>query len=266
MTTGLAGAVVEAVREAGRSVEQVRREGFDVEEKGGQGPVTRADRGADDLLRERLIGLRDGAWLSEESAEDPTREGAERVWIVDPLDGTKEFVEGVPQYAVAAALVENGRTELGVVHNPATAETFHAVRGEGAFLDGEPIEVRESGVLLASRTELSRGEFDPFRDEWTVRPTGSTEYKLALVAAGEGAATFSRGPKWEWDVCAGDLIVREAGGRCTELPGTELVYNKPFPKVRGMLAGAPEAHERARRRLSEVGAADRMGEDFPELL
>lgn len=265
MSTGLAEEVVEAVKEAGRGVEEVRRQGFDVEEKEGHGPVTRADRGADDLLRDRLLGLRDGAWLSEESADDPGRADAERLWIVDPLDGTKEFVEGVPQYSVAVALVEEGRIELGVVHNPATAETFHAIRGGGAFLDGEPVGVRESDVLLASRTELSRGEFDPFREEWTIRPTGSTQYKLALVAAGEGGATFSRGPKWEWDVCAGELLVREAGGRCTELPGTEPGYNKPFPKVRGMLAGAPEAHERARLRLEEVGPADRMREDFPEL-
>lgn len=265
MTTKLARNVVEAVREAGRTVEEVRREGFDVEEKEGQGPVTRADRRADDLLRERLTGLRSAAWLSEESVDDPSRAEADRLWIVDPLDGTKEFVEGVPQYTVAVALVEDGRTEIGVVHNPATAETFHAVHGAGAFLDGEPIRVRESQVLLASRTELSRGEFDPFRDAWTVRPTGSTQYKLALVAAGQGAATFSRGPKWEWDVCAGELLVREAGGRCTELLGTELEYNKPFPKVRGMLAGAPEAHERARRRLEDVGAADRMREDFTEI-
>lgn len=265
MTTDLAREVVDAVREAGRTVEEVRRQGFDVEQKKGQGPVTRADRGADDLLRERLTALRDGAWLSEESADDPSRKDAERLWIVDPLDGTKEFVEGVPQYSVAVALVERGRIVLGVVHNPATAETFHAERGEGAYLNGEGIRVRESEVLLASRTELSRGEFDPFREEWTVRPTGSTQYKLALVAAGEGGATFSRGPKWEWDVCAGELLVREAGGRCTELPGTDLEYNKPFPKVRGMLAGAPEAHERARRRLEDVGPAERMREDFPEL-
>lgn len=265
MTADLAVEVVAAVREAGRVVEEVRREGFDVEQKEGQGPVTRADRGADDLLRDRLTGLRAAAWLSEESADDPGRKEAERLWIVDPLDGTKEYVEGVPQYTVAAALVEEGRVELGVVHNPATAETFHAVRDGGAFLDGDPIRVRESEILLASRTELSRGEFDPFRNDWTLRPTGSTQYKLALVAAGEGAATFSRGPKWEWDVCAGDLLVREAGGRCTELPGTELEYNKPFPKVRGMLAGAPGARERARRRLREVGPAERMREDFPDL-
>lgn len=256
---------VEAVREAGRLVEGVRRDGFDVEEKEGQGPVTRADRGADDLLRERLTAIRPGAWLSEESADDPSRADADRVWIVDPLDGTREFVEGVPQYTVAAALLEDGRVEVGVIHNPATDETFHAVRGSGTYRDGERVATRDGGELLASRTELSRGEFEPFRSEWEIRPTGSTQYKLALVAAGDASATFSRGPKWEWDVCAGALLVSEAGGRCTELPGTDLGYNKPFPKVRGMLAGAPEAYRRLRQRIEEVGPADRMREDFPEL-
>lgn len=254
---------VEAVRDAGRVVEAVRREGFEVERKQDGGPVTRADRRADDLLRERLTSLREAAWLSEESADDPSREDAEKLWIVDPLDGTREFVEGVPQYTVAAALVEEGRVRFGVVHNPATDETFHAVRDRGAFRDGEPVEVSEDGPLLASRTELARGEFDPFRAEWEIRPTGSTQYKLALVAAGDGSATFSRGPKWEWDVCAGALLVSEAGGRCTELPGTELAYNKSFPKVRGMLAGAPGAYRRLRERLERVGAAERMRDDFP---
>lgn len=256
---------VDAVREAGRLVEDVRRDGFDVEQKEGEGPVTRADRSADDLLRERLPAIRRGAWLSEESVDDPTRADEDSVWIVDPLDGTKEFVEGVPHYTVAAALLEGGRVQLGVIHNPATDETFHAVRGGGAFRDGEPVEVREGRELLASRTELSRGEFDPFRSGWKIRPTGSTQYKLALVAAGDGSATFSRGPKWEWDVCAGALLVAEAGGRCTELPGTEYAYNKPFPKVRGVLAGAPDAYRRVRDRMDEVGPADRMREDFPEL-
>lgn len=256
---------VDAVREAGRIVEAVRREGFEVEQKGEMGPVTRADRRADDLLRRRLTALRPGGWLSEESADDPEREEADRLWIVDPLDGTKEFVEGVPQYTVAAAHLERGRVELGVVHNPATDETFHAVRGRGAYRDGERLEVAEGKRLLASRTEVSRGEFDPFRSDWEIRPTGSTQYKLALVAAGDGSATFSRGPKWEWDVCAGALLVSEAGGRCTELPGTEFAYNKPFPKVRGMLAGAPGAYLRLRDRMDQIGPADRMREDFPEL-
>lgn len=255
--------VVEAVHEAGAAIEDVRRGGFDVEQKEGHGPVTRADREADDLLRSRLPAIRSGAWLSEESADDPSREGADRVWVVDPLDGTREFVDGVAEYTVAVALVERGRPVIGVVHNPATGETFHAVRGEGAYRDGEPTQVSEGTVLLASRTELRGGEFDPFRGEWDLRPTGSTQYKLALVAAGEGAATFSRGPKWEWDVCAGELIVHEAGGRCSELMGTDLRYNKGFPKVRGMMAGAPDAWARARRQMEEVGPAERMLEDFP---
>jgi len=181
------------------------------------------------------------------------------VWIVDPLDGTKEFITGVPEYAVAVALVEDGEPVLGVVHNPVTGETFWAERGGGAVLNGQPIHVAEGRVVLASRSETKRGEFTPFED-WEVRPVGSIQYKLALVAAGQGAVTWSRGPKHEWDVCAGALIVREAGGLATELAGTPLRYNRPRPKVRGILAGAPQAHARALAELATIGASDRMAE------
>lgn len=267
-------AVVKATWDAGAAIQDVRARGFDVERKGAAGPVTEADRRADRLLKERLLAIRDAAWLSEETADDPSRLEAERVWIVDPLDGTKEFVKGLPEYTVAVALVESGVPVLGVVHNPVTGETFWAERGRGAlFTDprtangelpttsrAERAVVREGSTLLASRSELERGEFDPFRDDWDVTPVGSIEYKLALVGAGKGSATVSRGPKHEWDVCAGVLIVREAGGIATDLEGNPLRFNQAFPKTRGIMAGAPEAYARLVRQVERMGASDRMGE------
>lgn len=252
--------VVEAVLAAGEAIERIRHAGFEVEQKGSAGPVTEADRAADALLRERLLAVADAGWLSEESADDPERLGARAVWVVDPLDGTKEFVSKVPEYAVAVALVEEGRPVLGVVHNPATRDTFWAARGAGAFRNGEPMRVAEGRRMLASRSETKRGEFGPFAGDWDLVTTGSIEYKLALVAAGEAAATLSRGPKWEWDVCAGALLVEEAGGRATDAFGAPLPFNRPFPKVRGILAGAPAAWERALARVRETGMSDRMNE------
>jgi myo-inositol-1(or 4)-monophosphatase len=161
---------------------------------------------------------------------------------------------------VAIALVENGEPVLGIVHNPVTGDTFSAARGSGAFRNGEPVQVREGDRLLASRSETARGEFGPFEGAWNVQAVGSIEYKLALVAAGEAAVTFSRGPKHEWDVCAGSLIVLEAGGRASELFGEPLRFNQPFPKVKGILAGAPGAYEEARTQIASVGASDRMDE------
>jgi len=244
----------------GRLIQAVREEGFETASKGDMGPVTRADREADGLLKQELLQLARIAWLSEETADDPKRLDADRIWIVDPLDGTKEFIAGLPEYTVAIALVEAGAPVLGVVHNPCTGETFSAARGLGAYLNGKRIHVAEGKRLLASRSELKRGEFEPFTADWQVEPMGSIEYKLALVAAGRAGVTFSRGPKHEWDVCAGALIVAEAGGIATDLFGDPLRYNQPFPKTKGVLAGAPQTYERALRQLEKVGASDRMGE------
>lgn len=257
----LVSAAADAAREAGKIIEEVRASnviGF--EEKADLSPVTLADRRSDELLKSRLSSLVPGAaWLSEETADDSRRLTREVVWIVDPLDGTKEFVEGVPQYAVVIALVEKGEPVLGIVHNPTTGEVFSAVRGEGAMKDGAPIVVAESGAMLASRSEVKRGEFEPFGD-WELEAVGSIALKLALVASGHGAVTLSRGPKWEWDVCAGSLIVREAGGRATDMLGERFRFNNAFPKVRGVLAGAPKAFDRVLARLREIGGSDRMAE------
>ena len=251
--------VIAIVRAAGQGIERIRDVGFEVAHKGAAGPVTAADRAADALLRQELMALHPVGWLSEETADDKTRLDLHSVWVVDPLDGTKEFIAGVPEYVVAVGLVTAGRPVLGVVHNPRTGDTFWATRGGGAFRNGTPIRVAEGKRLLASRSETKRGEFAPF-DGWQVDPVGSIQYKLALVAAGEGAVTLSRGPKHEWDVCAGALIVAEAGGRATDMFGEPLRYNQPFPKVPGILAGAPDAFQRALARLRPTGASDRMGE------
>jgi myo-inositol-1(or 4)-monophosphatase len=246
--------------EAGLLIERIRQEGFEAMSKDDKSPVTRADHEADAVLKRKLLGLEPVAWLSEETADNPDRLRADRLWVVDPLDGTKEFMKGLPEYSVAIALVEAGEPVLGVVHNPATGDTFSAARNLGAFRNGKPIRVREGKRLLASRSETKHGEFEPFDEDWQVETVGSIEYKLALVAAGEAALTFSRGPKHEWDVCAGAIIVTEAGGLASDLFGEPLRFNQPFPKVKGILAGAPQAYEAARTQVALVGASDRMDE------
>jgi myo-inositol-1(or 4)-monophosphatase len=253
-------AVADAARAAGKVIQRVRAEGFEVLSKGDAGPVTRADREADALLKDALPRIVPAAWLSEETVDDPKRLQAERVWVVDPLDGTKEFVEGVPHYAVAAALVERGEPILGVVHNPSSGETWGAFRGGGAWKDGKPVRCADGRKLGASRSEIKRGEFEPFAKEWEVLPLGSIEYKLALVASGEIAGTVSRGPKHEWDVCAGAILVLEAGGRVTDCYGAAMRFNNAFPKTKGVLAGAPEPFARLKATLDRVGVSDRMDE------
>ena len=252
--------IITAAKEAGRIIQDIRSRPFDVEQKGKAGPVTEADLAADEHLKKELLALEPCGWLSEETADDHSRLDLDRLWVVDPLDGTKEFVKGIPEYTVAIALVDSGVPILGVVFNPVTGETYWAERGKGAFKDSEPIIVAEGDGLLASRSEVKRGEFEPFDDRWDVKIVGSIEYKLALIAAGNGAVTFSRGPKHEWDVCAGAVIVEEAGGKATDLFGEPLRFNQSFPKTKGILAGAPEAYARALEEIRGIGASDRMAE------
>lgn len=247
--------VVTIVRAAGALIRHIRGEDLDVREKPGEGPVTRADREADAFLRRELLRLEPCGWLSEETADDPGRLARPRVWVVDPLDGTIEFVAGRPEFAVAVGLVELGRPVLGVIHNPATGDMAWAERGGGAFRNGKRVRVAEGAVMAASRTEIARGEFDALGDRWELRPMGSTAWKLWLVAAGEAAVTLSRGPKSEWDVCAGALLVEEAGGRATDVLGGALRFNRERPRVHGILAGAPLAWERALREVAALGMA-----------
>jgi myo-inositol-1(or 4)-monophosphatase len=253
-------AACDIARDAGILIQKIQTEGVEATSKEDLSPVTRADHEADALLKRELLALQPVAWLSEETADNPDRLSEKLLWVVDPLDGTKEFMKGLPEYSVAIALVEDGRPILGVVHNPATGDTFSAAKDLGAFRDGALIRVMEGERLLASRSETKRGEFEPFETEWEVEPIGSIELKLALVAAGEAAATFSRGPKHEWDVCAGALIISEAGGIATNLFGEALRFNQSFPKVKGILAGAPESYKRAQEQIEAIGASDRMDE------
>ena len=256
----LARQVVALAGEAGRIVQRVRHEGVRSARKADRSLVTQADTEVDAFLRGALTRLVPAAWLSEETADQPDRLAATRLWVVDPLDGTREFVEGVAQYSVAIALVERGEPVLGVVHDPSTGVSYWAVRGGGAWRGDLPVRVREGQVVLASRSEMEKGEFDEFQGRWEVRPVGSIALKLAMVAAGDAPATWSRGPKHEWDVCAGAVLVAEAGGIVTDAFGEPMRFNQPRPKVPGILAGAPSAHGRALQALRATGPSARMRE------
>lgn len=221
---------------------------YQVEYKERRDPVTEADLAANTCLKELLLGAFPGdGWLSEETADSPQRLEAERLWIVDPIDGTREFVEGIPEYAVSVALVEKGEPVVGVIYNPPADQLFAAVRGGGTFLNGKRVFCSEAptlaqATLIVSRSETKRGEIDPIRPHLKeVKPVGSVAYKLAAVAAGLGGDfNVSVQPKSEWDVCAGDLLVREAGGQMLDLEGQVRQYNQADPLIRGgLVAGNP---------------------------
>ena len=215
-----------------------------VERKAGGDPVTEADRVVNDLLRARLPQADDG-WLSEESVDDRTRLGARRVWVVDPLDGTKEFVTGLPEWCVSVGLVIDGQPVAGGISNPATGETIVGAVGCGVTLNGAPTTLRtttrlDDAEILASRSEHDRGEWQRFATcAPKTRPCGSVAYKLALVAAGRADATWTLVPKHEWDVAAGVALL-VAAGASVWLPGdATLRFNQPSPKLPGLIAATP---------------------------
>lgn len=207
-------------------------------------PVTDADRVANSVLREILV--RDGeGWLSEESAEDFTRLDKRRVWIVDPLDGTREFVAGIPEWSVSVALIENGEAVAGGICNPATGEIFIGSIDTGVSYNGNavrcsPQKSLTGATILASRTEVRRGEWDRFRaSPFTLKPLGSVAYKLALVAAGRADATWTLCPKHEWDVAAGVALINSAGGFARPLDCPTLTFNNRNCLLPNLLAGGP---------------------------
>lgn len=209
--------------------------------KEGDDPVTEADLAVDAVLRERLV--RDGeGWLSEETADDRRRLDRERVWVVDPLDGTREFVAGIPEWCVSIAMVEDGRPVLGGILNPMTGQRIMGGEGLGVFLNDTPCRMRkltslEGTEVLASRSECKRGEWERFDTApFGVRPMGSVAYKISLVAAGLADATWTLVPKHEWDVAAGVALVNAAGGVVWLPNGDDPVFNRPRPLFDGLLA------------------------------
>jgi myo-inositol-1(or 4)-monophosphatase len=210
----------------------------------GGGPVSDADIAVDDLLRQRLLGARpDHGWLSEETEDGPARLKTRRVFIVDPIDGTRAFLGGQPTWAISAALAEAGEVVAGVVHMPALGKTYAAGRGAGATRNGRPIapsarRLLDDAEVLTNATQLAPGFWPggvpPVQRHF--RP--SIAYRLCLVAEGRFDATLTFRPSWEWDVAAGDLIAREAGGVVTDGDGRPLAYNRPDPRVAGIIAAA----------------------------
>ncbi|MBF0584642.1 MAG: 3'(2'),5'-bisphosphate nucleotidase CysQ [Magnetococcales bacterium] len=220
-----------------------------IRDKSHNNPLTKADLEADQRLRQTLLDNRPTyGWLSEESLDDPERLRCQRVWIVDPMDGTKEFSRGLPQFAISIGLVENGHPVAACIYNPATSERFSAIQNGGAQRNGQRIETSQRTALhgascLASHSETRRGEWKPFEPQLTLTPMGSIAYKLALVASGLFDLTFTLTPKNEWDFCAGALVLQEAGGRISHKDGQPCLFNQKNPRVLSVLASNGRLHD-----------------------
>ena len=237
-----------AAREAGRILLGHYERGTEAWEKSEDNPLTVADLESDRAIAARLrAAFPADPILSEETVSDPARLRSARVWIVDPMDGTKEFTKRIPEFCVSIALVVDGVPVVGVISNPAAGITLWAAQGHGCFRDGTPVRVSsvtrlEDAVAIASRTEISRDKFAAHAGWFKeLRPVGSIAWKLGCIAAGEGDLNVSLAPKNEWDVAAGDCLVSEAGGIYVAFDGSRRRYNQPDPLIETFMAAGPPA-------------------------
>ena len=239
---------VDAARSAGAVVRRWYEGHYTVRDKPNDSPVTEADVEANQVIRTAIgSAFGDDGWLSEETHDSAARLTKRRVWIIDPLDGTREFIKHIPEFCVCIALVDAGAPVVGVSYNPIRDELFAGARGLGVTLNGTPVHTSSEANIakaqfLISRSEADRGEWKPFEDILRLKLTGSVAYKLALIAGGRGDATFSLTPKNEWDVCAGAALITEAGGIMTDRYGEPLCFNNPAPSLPGIIASNAALH------------------------
>ena len=238
----------QAVRAAGELALTYFRQQIIVNTKPDGSEVSEADLAVNAALKSALLTPRPSyGWLSEESEDDRERLKSRRVWIIDPIDGTRAFLRHLPEWTISAALIEDGVPVLGVVFNPAKQEFFHAVRGQGATLNGQRIHVSSKSTLEGARLIASGGLFKKriWKEPWPEVETewvNSVAYRIALVAAGHADATVSLSGKSEWDIAAAQLILEEAEGVITDHHGEALGYNRTSPRFKSIIAAPPKLH------------------------
>lgn len=242
--------LIDTVRMAGRvATSFVGKTAKRWDKPDGAGPVTEADMAVNDLLQQVLMSARpDYGWLSEETEDGTDRLARERVFIVDPIDGTRSFTEGANTWAHALAVAERGEVTAAVIYLPLRDLLYTAARGAGAFLNGEAItasgiEEFERATILAAKPAMAgerwcSGTCPPFKQAY--RP--SLAYRLGLVAQAKFDAMLTLRPSWEWDIAAGALIVAEAGGSISNQRGAPLMFNRVDPRLDGVVAGGTALH------------------------
>jgi myo-inositol-1(or 4)-monophosphatase len=247
-------ALRETIREAAGLALPFYRAGKQTEarvwSKAGGSPVTEADVAVDTFLKVRLSALLPAAaWLSEETADDAQRLGADLVWIVDPIDGTRAFLTGHPDWSISVALLSGGQPVLGFVHAPVSGHFYEAVAGHGATRDGAPLRASGQATLAGARVtgpkpmmdKLARGATQDgvTPDFVVVERVPSLALRVARVAEGSIDVGLVSSDARDWDLAGADLLLREAGGSVSDLSGHPTLYNRPDP-VHGSLIALPD--------------------------
>lgn len=236
------------VREAGAMAVEMFRGSFKSWTKGGGSPVSDADIAVDDFLRERLPRLVPAGWLSEETEDDAARLGVSRLWIVDPIDGTRAFVSGRTDWAVSIALVEDGRPIAAALYSPLEDGLYIAHAGEGATLDGAAITASTDAELVQARVAGPKRRVEQLTNaepHIVAEPkVFSLALRIARVASRRVDVAFAGPDSHDWDLAAADLLVHEAGGALTTFDGERLVYNRTEARHGALIAAGRARHDR----------------------
>jgi len=252
-----------ALKLSAETARTLLRGSFRITDRGDRRVSTEVDRCLSNVLRATLPKPGEG-WLSEEDHDDKQRLRCSVVWIVDPLDGTREFVDGIPEWCISLGLVVEGNAVAGGICNPATNELFLGALNCGVTYNAVPVRARRVSSLigadvLASRQECDRGEWKCFESaQFTVRQIGSVAYKLALVAAGLADATWTLSPKSEWDVAGGVALVKSSGGHVGGIPNTDMKFNREVTLLSGLVACANGLWPEIARTIDRAGTAVTM--------
>lgn len=242
--------LIRAAREAGEIALGFARDRLDIRDKGdGAGPVTSADLAVNAHLEEVLRTARPGyGWLSEESAEDPTRREAEHVFVIDPIDGTRSFIDGSSIWAHSLSVVRAGVPVAGVVYLPERGKLYAGAESQGATLNDALIAVRDRDRLGGAEVLSVRSNLAPEHWPRGVPPVSrgyrpSLAYRLCLVAEGRYDAMFTFRPSWEWDIAAGVAILSEAGAAMSDQTGGALRFNSAGAQTDGVIVAGPKTHK-----------------------
>ena len=243
--------LINAARESGEIARGFWKQSPDTWHKeDNAGPVTEADLEIDRMLHKTLRAARpDYGWLSEETEDSSARLAVERVFIIDPIDGTRAFIQGSRAFAHSLAIATDGYITSAVVFLPMLDRMFTASADDVARLNGTPIQTSKTSSLKAAKVLARKSNFDP--RNW---PRGlpavdqhfrsSLAYRLALVAQGRFDAMLTLHPTWEWDVAAGSLIAQKAGAKVTDLKNRPPCFNNPTPQLNGIIAAGEPLHDK----------------------
>lgn len=250
--------IVEAARKAGALAMQWYGQDLDQWQKDDNTPVTEADLAVDTYLREALLKARpDYGWLSEETEDNTDRLEKKRVFVVDPIDGTRAFLKNDPHWGISIAIVENGKPITAAFYNAAMDEMFTAQKGAGAFLNGKPIApsphptIEEARVLGHEGLYRHKAWPTKWPDALYIENRNSIAYTICLVAAGHFDGTVSLSGKSDWDLAAADLIMAEAGGCLTTHLGDRYTYNTTNTRHLNVVAAGPDLHAALLEKLKE---------------